>query len=551
MTPMMKQHTLTLLRAAVLTGGLLWAATAALAWTHDSGDKDNEWVGSWAGCCNWRDYSSCAFNDQRAAHWTQSDWQFRGRFQVRVHLDGCCNYQHGGNCPYYIQRSGGGTVFTPWKNQCNENGDWRDLHTANWNGDSDRFWRLRLSPWDCAYPNCSGWNEAAAGAAHFYGEKWDYINDWVCLGGYSGTIGDNATGWTESDIYLYPAVDTSHGNVFNYGGKVPGRVQTGDCNWANKLDWKGNASSYGNCDNCYSYGFAWMYSPGGAGPKFLIGADDDQRTYVNGTLISSGTQCCNRDNFETGGIGMPAGWSRILFKVRNGSGGFNGTVSLRNGGDRGWNEGSVTRYSGSYGLGYEQNDWYPRIDVANFYGGSNPQPNANYYGNNTTVTASGTASVTGPVPFWKVMHYEWGYGISEGNYADVSSSGTSWSHTQSGVTGHRRFHFFSVSKSKRCSFQDNGASGGWNWGDGGPGNYMDVYVDNVAPQNPSFSSVTVASTSQINLAWAIPQDQGVGIGAGATEAADEASATSSNHYRRGDVGVQVCLLYTSPSPRDS
>ncbi|HPL37750.1 MAG TPA: hypothetical protein PK815_14450, partial [Verrucomicrobiota bacterium] len=372
-----------------------------------------------------------------------------------------------------------------------------------------------------------------------YGEKWDYINDWVCLGGYSGTIVDNATGWTESDIYLYPAVDTSHGNVFNYGGKVPGRVQTGDCNWANKLDWKGNASSYGNCDNCYSYGFAWMYSPGGAGPKFLIGADDDQKTYVNGTLISSGTQCCNRDNFETGGIGMPAGWSRILFKVRNGSGGFNGTVSLRNGGDRGWNEGSVTRYSGSYGLGYEQNDWYPRIDVANFYGGSNPQPNANYYGNNTTVTASGTASVTGPVPFWKVMHFEWGYGISEGNYADVSSSGTSWSHTQSGVTGHRRFHFFSVSKSKRCSFQNNGTTGGWNWGDGGPGNYMDVYVDNVAPQNPSFSSVTVASTSQINLAWAIPLDQGVGIGAGATEAADEASATSSNHYRRGDVGVQV------------
>jgi len=121
-----------------------------------------------------------------------------------------------------------------------------------------------------------------------------------------------------------------------------------------------------------------MYAPSGAGPKFLIGADDDQKTYVNGTQISSGTQCCNRDNFETGGISMPAGWSRILFKVRNGSGGFNGTVSLRSGGDRGWNEGSVTRYSGSYGLGYEQDDWYPRIDVANFYGGSNPQPNANY-----------------------------------------------------------------------------------------------------------------------------------------------------------------------------
>src|SRR5207237_8755645 len=97
----------------------------------------------------------------------------------------------------------------------------------------------------------------------------------------------------------------------------------------------------------------------------------------------------------------------------------------------------------SYGVGYEQDAWYPTISVSSFYGGSNPLPNNNYYGNNTTVTASGTAAANGPVPFWKVMHYEWGYGVSgDSDYANVSSSGTSWSHSASGVSGHRRFHFF-------------------------------------------------------------------------------------------------------------
>ena len=511
----------------------LACSSIAFAWTHDSGDKDNETTGTWNGCNDWADYTSCIYTG-RYSRWTQDSWQFRGRFQVGIHINTVCG-GHAGNCPYYIQKTGGGTRNTWWINQCNDK-NWRYYGENNWNGDDEKFWRVELYAWDCAYPNCNSYNEAQAGRAHFYGEKWDYINDWTCLGGYSGVIGDNATGWTESDIYLYPAVDTSHGNVFNYGGKTPGRVQTGDCNNANKLDWKGNAASYGNCDNCYTYAFAWMYSPSGAGPKFLIGADDDQKTWVNGTLISSGTNCCNRDNFETGGTSLSAGWNRILFKVRNGGGGFNGTVSLRSGGDRGWNETSVNRYSSSYGLGYEQDDWYPRIDVSNFEGLSNPQPGNDVFTNDTTINASGTASVTGPVPFWKVMHYEWGYGISETNYADVTSSGTSWSHTQTGVTGHRRFHFFSVSKSKRTSIQNSGISGGSRWADGTGGNYIDVYVDNVAPVNPSFSSASAAGTSQINLSWAIPNDLGVGVGAGSTEDYEEGGT---NKYRRGDVGCQV------------
>src|SRR6185295_18214146 len=111
------------------------------------------------------------------------------------------------------------------------------------------------------------------------------------------------------------------------------------------------------------------------------------------------------------GIGLATGWNRVVFKVHNGGGGFNGTLSLRNGGTRKWNEPSVNVFDlggfYSYGIGYEQNDWYPRLDVASFYGGSNPQTGSDYYGSNTTVTASGWATVTGPVPLWKVMHYEW------------------------------------------------------------------------------------------------------------------------------------------------
>ena len=527
------RRVLTLCAAAMLVG--LLTSGVALAWTHDTSEAQVVTGGSWYACGG--SYATSAnVNDSRYARWYPA-WDFRGRFRMDMQVP-CATNDRGKNVVHHVRRVDGSDYQTVTFTQCDRSGWYNLFGDTNWNGDADRYSRVYFYAYtDTAYPNCyTGYNAVTAGRGRTYGEKWDYINDWVCLGGYSGVIGDNATGWTESDIYLYPAVDRTHGDVFLYGGKAPGRVQTGDCNWANKLDWKGNATSYGNCDNCYSYGFAWMYSPSGAGPKFLIGADDDQRTYVNGTLISSGANCCNRDNFETGGISMPAGWSRILFKVRNGGGGFNGTVSLRNGGDRGWNEGSVTRYSSSYGLGYEQDDWYPRIDVSSFYGGSNPQPNGDFYGNNTTVTASGTASVTGPVPFWKVMHFEWGYGISETNYTDVSSSGTNWTHSQTGVTGHRRFHFFSVSKSKRTSRQNNGSSGGDTWADGGPGNYMDVYIDNLAPVHPSFSSVTAASTSQINLGWAIPLDKGVGTADGAAEVAEEGGG---NTYRRGDVGVQV------------
>jgi hypothetical protein len=175
-------------------------------------------------------------------------------------------------------------------------------------------------------------------------------------------------------------------------------------------------------------------------------------------------------------------------------------------------------------------------------GVSSPGLGANIYTNNTTVTASGTAAANF-IPFWKTMQTQWGYGITGStNYLATNvTSGTTWSHSETGVTGHRRLHFFGVSASGRTSGQASGQGSGWTYDNSGHANYFDVYVDNAAPVAPSLLSVSAASTSQINLGWSIPNDNGVGIAAGSTEAADATSpyASGNNYYRRGDVGVQV------------
>ncbi len=556
----------TLSKSVTVTGGGGGGCTAGSdnnrgttigSYSNDSGEQNPSHNMSGGTSCSrsywycWDHYAGCGTRGFYA-RWNHGfSWSGRGWYHEQFWRPG----YYSGSASYALIRAyntAGGNNGNTWRDRsnCSTGCDWLTLYDqdvsdlANYNG-------VHVEA-DESQNSCKPCGSAItmAGQVRGYGARWHYINDWVCLGGYSGDINANNTDWNESDIYLYPALDTSHGNVFAYGSsKVPGRVTTGDCNNANTLNiyTGGNAAAYGAVPGC-TYAFAWMYSPGGAGPKFLIGADDNSKTWVNGTLINNNqTSCCSRDSYETGGIGLSPGWSRVLFKIYNGGGPGFGTISLRNGGNRHLNEPSVNVFTiggaYSYGVAFEQDWWYPCLDVANFYGSSNPQPDNNYYGNTTTVTASGTASGNGPVPFSKVMHYEWGCGIAEGNYANVSSSGTSWSHTQTGVTGHRRFHFFSVSQSGRTSRQTSGVSGGNAWDDSGHGNYMDVYVDNVAPQNPSFSSVT-PGTAQINLGWTIPLDQGVGTSPGATEypasmaPADEKS-TNDQWYRRGDVGVQV------------
>jgi hypothetical protein len=321
---------------------------------------------------------------------------------------------------------------------------------------------------------------------------------------------------------------------------------------ANFLNFKGNAGANGNnnCDNCNAYAFAWVETPSGAGPQWGVGSDDGDRIWLNGTMIADNNtargQTWDQDRFAP--TGMAAGWNRVLFKVHNGGGGFSGVVSLHNGSDFHRVEPSVyiqtDRYNG-FSAGYEQDGWYPQIAVASFYGQAGPINGAAYYGNSTTVAASGTSNGQGPVPLWRTMQYQWGYGLgnADSNYADVSGTPTaaSWSHSTAGVTGHRRFHFFAVSKSGRTSFQNSGASGGSRFQDSGNfARYYDLYVDNVAPQNPAFSSVSAVSPTEIDLAWPIPLDQGVNVGPGSAESAGgSGNADSQNWYRVGDVAVEV------------
>ncbi len=530
------------------------------SYTYDWTSNPTSFTNTWATASNeWYIYDHLTDCSNRGykAYWNPGfTWNGRGQ----VHYDFYVG-SHGTSRVQIHSRntSGADGGWSTWLEECPVSGmqnilDAAQTNLSNFNGcyvNADESVGKTVGSCNA---NC-GSRITSIGSVHEYGARWQYIDDWTCLGGYgSSSVSDTANrdfAFGESGLYLYPAVDSTHGDVITSGlgfsGKTPGRVTTGDCNNANSLNFKGNASAYGG-DNMDAYGFAWVYAPSGAGPKFDIGSDDGNRVWVNGNLIndSNSSRGLTRDQDVTGSISLGAGWNRVLFKVHSGTGAFEGTISLRNGSDNRWNEPSVRVFDLggylSYGLGYEQDAWYPHLDVSNFDGMSNPSAAAQVYTNDTTVTAGGTAAQGGPVPLWKVMHFEWGYGLSgDTNYTDVTSSGASWSHTQAGVTGHRRFHFFGVSKSGRTSFQsgsNSGKTGGWNWADGGPGNYMDVFVDNVAPLAPSLAGAVSGGPNEVSLTWALPLDQGVNVAAGATESADMTSG-GTNHYRRGDVGVCV------------
>ena len=562
---------------ALVLLALLAVQHTALAWWGDSDITPTAFGGSWAttGDCGnqWYVYShftTCAARGFNATFNCGFNWNGRGY----IHMD----YVNGGSKAdtidtLRIRNSGGGlTGQTIGWNTCTHTCSWQSVLDGE-TADQYQYNGMYINADESTGSTCG----SICGSAptdireiHMYGDKWVYLNDWIVFGGYANAVGVSTVGWTppfaESGVYVYGAIDTSHGNYFAnnlYGGKTPYRVQTGDCgantsagsgSYPNYLNFKGNAGANGNnnCDNCDGYAFAWVYTPGGAGPQWGVGSDDGDRIWLNGTLIADNNvargQTWDGDRFLPTGMG--AGWNRVLFKVHNGGGGFSGVISLHNGSDFHQMEPSISLQSDRYGgfsVGYEQDAWFPTITVSDFYGVSSPTVGAAYYGNNTSVTVNSGSSATGsgsPVPYWRTMQYQWGYNLggADSNYADVSGTptGTSWSHTTTGVTAHRRFHFFAVSKSGRTSGQASGSSGAWTY-DSGHAKYYDVWVDNVAPNNPSFSSVTAASTTQINLAWAIPLDKGVGVADGSTEAAGNISNNqdANNYYRRGDVGVQV------------
>ena len=136
--------------------------------------------------------------------------------------------------------------------------------------------------------------------------------------------------FTEANLYLYPALDSSHGDTIGVSlglsGHTPGRVTTGDCNNANTLDFKGNASAFGGGNNMDAYGFAWLFTPAGGNTKLAIGSADGNRVWVNGTLRNdtNATRILTRDQDVTASTALPAGWNRILFKLHSFTGTFPG-----------------------------------------------------------------------------------------------------------------------------------------------------------------------------------------------------------------------------------
>ena len=547
---------------------LLLLPGTARAWFGDSYRTPSELSGGWAtyGDCGtyWYTFgkpTNCDLWNRWAKHIPGFVWYGRGTIYMDWVYVGAYGYL-GQRLRYYNVGNGLTGQYTD-VNMCANSCSWARVlggetgSLYDWNGifiDCNESWDV-----GCGSP--CGTRATSTREIHMWGDKWVYLNDWIVFGGFGVGANVSEVGWTppfgESGVYVYGAIDTSHGNYFAnnlYAGKVPARVSTGDCGQGNYLNFKGNASVGGvnSCDNCTAYAFAWVHTPSGSGQQWGVGSDDGVRIWQNGTLIhdnnASRGVTWDQDRFKP--AGMNAGWNRVLFKVRNGNGGFGGVISFHHGGDFAQMEPSVSLQSDRYGgfsVGYEQDGWYPTVTVSSVYGTSSPANGAALYGNNTTVNVTGT-SAGQTVPYWRTMQYMWGYGTTgdangETSYADVTGTptSTSWTDNRTGVTGHRRFHYFAVSKSGRTSGQASGQTGGWTW-NATYAKYYDVYVDNVAPVAPSFSSVAAAGMNQINLAWAIPNDQGCGsIAAGSTEAsnASEPVSASNNYYRRGDVGVQV------------
>ncbi len=535
-----------------------FAATPAFAYWANSGEKNpTATTGDWASgssCSKTYWYCWATSGAVRTATWNHGfTWAGRGYYVQNFWRPGW----YSASVPYSLARSintsnNNSDASARTYSSCAQGCEWITLWSgavgdvANRNG-----MRINTSE-NNNVCKAEGYAVTMIGQVQGYGDRWSYLNKWVVLGPFSSTSLANANGLDEANLYLYPYIDATKGTViFNglFGGKRPEAHNAGDCNNANTLNfgtkWNTNPDQAG-------YAMAWVYAPNGAGPRFAIGSDDGCKVWLNGTNIHTNdiNRGLTRDQDVTGGKGMPAGWSRVLFKIQQGpgGGGWQGTMSLRNGGDTNQEEPSVNfqthRYDG-YSIFNEQDSWFPKMSMTNFNGVANPDHGLTLYTNNTTVTASGTVTAQF-IPFWKTGYYQWGRGLSgaDEHYKFTTNSNASWSHTETGVTGYRRFHFFGISRSGRTSAQASGSSGDWTYNKTGNCAWGAVFVDNVAPNNPSFSSVNAVSPTQINLAWAIPLDKGVGVADGATEDSDSTSGGSC-HYRRGDVGVNVRRNNTS------
>lgn len=533
----MKQY---FLRYPLVAGILLFlvvlvASSPVMSWTGEwlgypysyNIPEPGTYSGSTAGYTYWYCWShlgSCAGRGFYAKWDPGFSWSGRGYFVTR----------------YLVPHTNAGTgiVLNYMKGRDSENGQTSNLdlcansgwvtiyggavsNLADWNGLKADFNKAYTT--GCG-SHC-GVMTSAFSVVHQYGDRWAYLNKWAILGPYSSTSLANTNGLDEANLYLYPYVETNKGTAIAdglWGGKTPEKYEPGDTNNANSINF---ATKWSDTPNQAGYAMAWVYSSGGAGPRFAMGSDDGCKVWLNGTNIHTNdiARGLTRDSDVTSSKTMPAGWSRVLFKIQQGpgGGGWQGTMSLRNGSDTNRNEPSVSLQSNEYS-GYsvcnEQDGWYPKMSMTNFNGVANPANGLTLYTNNTTVTAGGTVTAQF-IPFWKTGYYQWGRGLSgaDENYKFTTNSGATWSHTETGVTGYRRLHFFGISRSGRTSGQASGSNGNWTYNNTGNSTWAAVFIDNAAPNNPSFTSVNAVSPTQVNLVWNIPLDKGVGVVDGADE----------------------------------
>src|ERR1043166_3487754 len=402
-------------------------------YTLDTGNIDpTSYVGTWstASECNltvhYAPLTDASCNPvSREAKWfpgiTPVQYSGRGWLELDVLLGGT---KADAYAYYHLRDSADAELWTsPLWNQCSYHCIWTNVYSSTLTvPSSGTLGGVHIFTSDSGTNACGSCGSAALEAAQvrMFGARWNYIDDWTCLGGYDSTsVSDTANrSFNEANLYLYPAVDTSHGNTITaamgLNGRTPGRVTTGDCNNANTLNFDnstqstGNADAFGHCDNCDAYGFAWVFAPSGDSPQIRIGSVDGNRLWVNGVLKNdtNAVRSLTRDQDNTGAVTLPPGWNRVLFKLHHFTNNFRGTVSLRNSTNANLNA-SVNSYDlggyYSFGLGYEQDGWYPQIVVSNFYGAASPANAAAFYGNTTTVAVNGRSNGQGPVPYWRTM----------------------------------------------------------------------------------------------------------------------------------------------------
>ncbi len=334
-----------------------------------------------------------------------------------------------------------------------------------------------------------------------------YQKNWLLIGPYSSTsIETNSLGVDEASLWASPGVPLNGQSWQDYSS--PG-------------DLVDLVAALSAPDYCNSYAWSYIYSPTAKNVYMFTGSDDQIRIWLNGVKVqeslSGGAHVFDS---QVAQVTLNAGWNRLLVKVFNVTGPYG--FSLRFADDA---AGSVN----TAGLTWRRDDWVPTLQISTINGvAANPYPMAPFYSNNSSVSITGTAGMSGGPAPWTVKTWRWGAQVDIWVPVNGGPNAANWSETLTQM-GHVRHHFGTFSATGRSSVQ---------WNNSGGSNYFDLFVDNAAPAAPGISSATPTTTTMA-LGLTLPLDRGAGPSA--QDGADEYSGDTSiaDWYRVGSVAVQV------------